>query len=163
MSLHFDLAIACDLKPDTPQQVINTLQYMTRTEDYDFHDPPAHEFFTRPGPDWRLILQIPHGTMPYGFPGVAGSSFRRVYHHTQFGVDVYRHTLSFRREMLDDSFYDWWPFAEWLALYSESSGCVGYYRATYDWQPTLIYFRDGRVYTCEVTQRPVEIRERKLW
>ena len=66
--------------------------------------------------------------------------------------------------LLDDGFYEcWWRFAAWLARHSESTGCVGHYREEADWQPTLIYFRDGRVYTCQVTQAPTRLGDGEPW
>lgn len=160
MSLHFDFALACYLKPDTPQEVLDTLQYMTRSEDYEFGDPPDHPFFK--GEYWSNMLQIRTGTAH--FPGEFGSIFRRTYRYTQADADVYRYTLSFRCHMLEEEFHEkWWAFAQWIAPYSETVGCVGYYREEFDWQPTLIYFRDGKVYVCEVTQTPLDIQDGKPW
>jgi len=162
LSAHFDLAIALDLKPDTPQQVLDTLRYLMRTEDYDFDNPPDHEFFTRwDDQHWRNWMPLAENST-YS-PGEAGSSLRRVYRYTQHGQDVYRYTFSFRCWMLDDGFYEWWPFAKWLALHSHTSGYVGYYREEFDLHPTLIYFREANVYTLRVTGDPIPIRGGKPW
>ncbi len=160
MSLHFDFALACYIKPDTPQQVLDTLQYMTRTEDYNFDQPPRHPFFQ--DEYWRNMLKALMDSTC--FPGQFGGTFRRVHRYTQANVEAYRYMLSFRCYMLEDEFHEnWWPFAQWIAPYSESTGCVGYYREEFDWQPTLIYFRDGKVYVCQVTQSPLDIQDGKPW
>jgi hypothetical protein len=63
MSVHYEFATACDLKPDTPQQIIDTLAYMARTHDYEFHNPPAHPLFQsvhvngETVESWRIMLQ----------------------------------------------------------------------------------------------------------
>src|SRR5262245_17099578 len=138
MSYHYDFALACDLKADTPQQVIDTLAYMARKADYPYNNPPAHSFFDE-GWHWRYMLQmLPEETYS---PGNVGSCFRRAYR----AEGVYRYTLGFRCWMLDDTFY-WASFTDWLAPHSETEGCVGYYREEHDWQPTLIYFKSGEVF-----------------
>lgn len=159
MSLHYDWAMAFDLKLDTPQLIIDTLKYMTRSHDYDFPTPFDDIFFS--GSSWRNMLQIEAGDT-YS-PGEVGSLFRQAYRYTKLGVDTYYYTLSFRTYMLDDGFYEeWWTFCEWIAPYSETIGCVGYYREVYDdLHPTLIYFKDAKVYICEVQQTPLDIREGK--
>lgn len=71
MSFHFEFALACDLKPDTPRHVLDTLQYMTRSDEYEYpyEKAPDHLFFE--GHDWTDMLQH-HGTEPR-FPGIFGS------------------------------------------------------------------------------------------
>ena len=153
MSMYFDGAIACDLKPDTPQQVLDVLQYMTRKEDYAFDSVPSHSFFTT-NEEWRDFLQIDQEWTCA--PGLVGSDFRKTFRYTKNSEDVYRWTLSFRRTMHDDyEFPDfWWEFLFWIAPYSESTGFVGYYREEFELNPTLIYFQSGKVFTSEVTQSP---------
>ena len=77
---------------------------------------------------------------------------------------MYYDTLSLRCYLLDDTFFHiWWLFAEWIAEYSATTGLVGYYREELDLHPTLIYFRDGKVYISEVTQRPISIHDGTPW
>jgi hypothetical protein len=159
MSLYFDGAIFCDLKSDVPQQVIDTLQYMARVEDYTFDSPPDHDFFKVDG--WRDWLR----TKVACAPGFVGCEFRKVYRYTQQNVDYYRYTLSFRRCMHDDvAFYVlWWLFLPWLAPYSETTGYVGYYREEYTLHPTLIYFKNSKVCVNEITQNPIGLLEKESW
>src|SRR5438067_9770120 len=116
---------------------------MTRSEEFDFDDPPSYPWFE--AGEWREILQTdPEATH---MPGNQWAVFRRAYRFTQYGVDQYRWTLSFRCEMSDDPFYeDWWEFAHWLACWSDTQGFVGYYREEFERSPTLIYFLDGKVH-----------------
>ena len=148
MSLYFDGAIFCDLRIDAPQQVIDTLHYMTRTEDYVFDSPPQHEFFNSEG--WQSFLQI-HPNYSCA-PGLVYSEFRKAYRYTQNKVDVSYYTLSFRRCMHDDvEFYIlWWAFLDWLARYTNTEGFGGYYREEFTLHPPLIYFKEGKVYKLEV-------------
>jgi len=82
MSDHYDFRLACDVRADTPQQVIETLRYMTRADDYDFNDSPSHPFFAsvelydgEAYDTWRHILQCGEGYTP----GVFGSSLHEAY------------------------------------------------------------------------------------
>jgi hypothetical protein len=168
MSIHYDFALACDLKPDTPQQVLDTLAYMTRSADYPFHDPPAHPLFGAQDidgeavEDWRIMLHERESR----FPGEAGSRLRPAYRYTQHGVDQYRYTFSFRQEVLDDAIGEYIALAQWLALYSETEGWVGYFRADLDdggAQPVLLYFKQGRVYMSDSTQSPKDIATGAPW
>ena len=153
MSLYFDGALFCDLKSDVPQQVIDTLQYMTRSEDYSFDSPPDHEFFK--DKDWRRFLEIqPNYSCA---PGLVYSEFRKAHRYEQDNVLVYYYTFSFRRCMHDDVEFNisLWSFLNWLARYSDTEGFIGYYREEFTLHPTLMYFKNGKVYKLEVKGEPV--------
>jgi hypothetical protein len=97
-------------------------------------------------------------------PGEVGAVFREAYRWTDRKVEESRYTFSFRCYMLDDEFDEiWWRFCQWIAPYSESTGCIGYYREQQDWQPTLIYFIEGKVHICEVDLTPREIGSGGPW
>jgi enamine deaminase RidA (YjgF/YER057c/UK114 family) len=155
MSTHFDLFIACDLKLDTPQQVIDTLKYMTRSEDYTFENPPSHPFFEYEGWENRLT-----GNM-YRFPGESFATLRSAYRYSLPTIkgsgDVYFYTYSFRLETLDDSLIVYIEFLSWLALYSETSGYIGYWISDGIRDLTPIYFRNGKVHFSEWDQENVFI------
>lgn len=152
MSLYYDGGLACDLKPDCPQQVMDTLHYLTRVTDYTFSTPPDHTFFTIEG--WRDFLQSNRGSTCA--PGITGSDFRKRLLGLKNDEEIYRYTLSFRRTMHDDTEFNvlWWHFLVWLAPYGETVGYVGYYREKYTLHPTLIYFQNGKVYQVEIMQTP---------
>lgn len=156
MSLHFDVAVAFDLRPSTPQQVIDAIAYLVRTEDSDFSSLPDDPFFAVNG--WQNVLQAkPEATY---CPGELYRSFRSAYRSTRRGVKQYRHTLSFRCYMLDDEFYHiFYPLMAWLALQSETKGFVGYYREESEWWPTLIFFKNGEVYFGEAKEAPTPMRK----
>ena len=74
MSDHYDFRLACDLRADVPQQVLDTLRYMTREVEYDFNNPPDHIIFEAADKlshnvemyeEWRHIFQCREGYMPY--------------------------------------------------------------------------------------------------
>ena len=153
MSLWYEGYLAFDLLPDASREVLDTLQYLTRTEDSDFENPPNHEFFTIQG--WRSFLQIE--TAPSGLPGLFWRDFRRLLRYSHKGQEHYRHTLSFRRLMHDDVEYGqlWWQFLYWIAPHVETIGYAGYYRETYALHPNIIYLKDGKVFRAEVSVLPV--------
>ena len=151
MSLYFDGMIFCDLKPEIPEQVINTLQYMTRSHDYSFDNPPEHEFFEVDA--WRSWLQIqPNHTCG---AGMVFSNFHKTKRYGPNNTKVDYYTLSFRRCMHDDVEYYilWWAFLYWIAPHCES-GFVGFCRETFTLHPTLVYFRNGKVFKYEVEGNP---------
>jgi len=152
MSLYFDGFFACDLKADIPQQVIDTLLYLTRKADYPFTDVPKHEFFQTE--EWDDFLLPPDEFRVA--PGWIGSEFKkmtRALPHDQ--METY-YTISFRRTMHDDvEFYiHWWHFLYWIAPYSHTEGYVGYYREEYSLHPVLIYIKNGRVFWHKITASP---------
>lgn len=67
MTIHLELMLACDLRYDVPQQVIATLKYLTRKEDYEFNDFPElpasedkEDFYNLQWHPWRKLLQFSH-------------------------------------------------------------------------------------------------------
>jgi hypothetical protein len=161
MSLYFDGFLAFDLKPDTPQQIIDTLFYMTRTDDYEFMDIPHHRLFTS-DPDWRDFLRAGEGDYEMA-PGITSSGLKKIIEGYGDGT-IFKeyYTLSFRRTMHDDvEFYVlWWDFLDWIAPYSSTNGFVGYYRETFDLYPTLIYFKNGTIFSYEIKASPQNLEVR---
>lgn len=155
MSQTFDLSLACDIKPDTPQQVLDTLRYMIRKEDYKFDDPPNHPFF-RIHNYWKSWFTYSISL----FPGEYGAVLRNapVYagHPDENGNwPMTRITFSVRVGVHDDVFYDTtYFFLDWLAEHSETQGFVGYYQGNYADHPTLIYFKDGKAWIMRVQGEP---------
>ena len=149
MSERYDFLLMCNLRDDIPAQVIDTLKYMTRSEDYEFNNPPDYSFFK--GESWRNILRIPlkypknMGT----FTGDANTIFRRDVKYVHMGITHYFWTLYIRRIMHGDAMMDYLCFAHWLAQYSQRVGFVGYYHAPYDleepYPPELLYFVNGKL------------------
>lgn len=161
MAVHIDFAFACFLKPDTPEHVLDVLRYITQSEGYDPSNPPASPFTQQNHPDlagplWHMFEEYSGST---DFPGETGAVLRSVYRHNRPAVEggglVFSHSLCFRYFERDDGF--WGPYLDlimWVAPYSESEGCVGYYRASWDNLPTLIYFSSGRAYLYKVPWLP---------
>jgi hypothetical protein len=82
VSLHFEIAVACDLRPDTSPQVVDTLRYMLRVEEYPFDDPPDHPWFE--GAGWRSFLRCGRCSDPpewVACAGEVGGVLRRAVRH----------------------------------------------------------------------------------
>jgi hypothetical protein len=152
MSLWFEGYLAFDLVPGCPTEVIDTLAYLARAEEYEFEPPFSHDFFSTEG--WRTFLQVK--TEPSSLPGMYWSDFRRILRYSSRGEDHYRDTLCFRRLMHDDvEFYMlWWYFLYWIAPYVETVGFVGFYRETFSLHPKPIYLKDGKVYKSDISEDP---------
>lgn len=160
MSLHFDFTLACILRPDTPQAVLDKLADMTKAEDWYANSPTDEP----PASDYEISYQLRHWGAVHGFPGVFGSVLLNAHQYGVADKHIYRYTFCCRSRMLDDTFYqEWWEFAGWLAQYSETVGWVGYYREEDALHPTLLYFRDSKVYISEITQAPVGLLDGETW
>lgn len=168
MSVHYDVALACDLRPETPQHVLDTLAYLARGAADPFYapaaDPPfaAEDISGQSVDAWRTMLRQQESR----FPGEAGCRLRRVYRYTQQGVDQYRHTFSLRQEVLDDDIGAYLALVQWLAPYCETAGWVGYVRSDLDAagaQPVLLYITQGRVYLSDSRQTPRDMATGAPW
>jgi hypothetical protein len=155
----YDLLVNCDLKADIPQQVLETLQYMVRVEDYDFDDPPQARVFE--GHDWRELLRAGRSKF-VSFPGEGLCSLSYAERLSGAGEVQQHYTLHVRRELTDE-LGTFFGFLEWLAPYVATVGFVGYWHALHEEHPVLLYFKDGRIYISQITQKPIDIRSKKAW
>jgi len=157
MSDYYDWVITCEFEHTLPRQVVETLRYMTGTEDYAFDDPPDHPLFTgadlgseddaEAGTDaaWRHLLIVP----PDEETGYVARFFRfrspRVEWASGYGPpDI----LNFRLDVHEDEVGEYGRLMDWLACVSSSRGLVGY-SVVQDGpsDPTLWYFREGEAIT----------------
>ena len=98
MSLYFEVFFACDLKIDVPEDVIKTLKYLTRQEDYPFSDFPKERFFKNEREGWREFLLPPERYQ--AFPGWSGSELKMMTRQLGNNRSETYYTLSFRRGKL---------------------------------------------------------------
>jgi hypothetical protein len=158
VSTQYELGLACDLRPDIPHPVLDTLASMVGSAAVPAATLPDDPFFREC--DWRRLFR--NGG---AFPGLTGSTLQRAYRYhrpaAQGGDPVFRYTLSCHVGCNDDVVaHDLFGFLRWLAPWSETVGCVGYYRPYLRQQveaPTLLYFRAGRVLVLAVTGSPVDL------
>jgi hypothetical protein len=151
MSLHYDFALACDLKPDVGAPVLAALTYITRPSAQDripCPDLPGSDTFT-----WRDLFCVEDTTMP----GSLRRFFGEAYRYTQHDQDVLRYTLDVRTFVIDDMLGGYLAFADWLAPYSASVGFVGYFREELAAHPMLLYFEAGTVDYLAVDDVPAAL------
>ncbi len=159
----YDLSIAFDLRPDVSQQVIDTLEYMTRTSDYEFYNAPDNSIFR--GNFWRDMLQQNKDGFAY-FPGNGHAIIARIAHQSDADAtpepENNQYTFSFRCEVID-TVGEFFAFLEWLSQYSATQGFVGYWYPLDKDHPLLIYFRDSNVFVSSVAPNPIGIRGHEPW
>ncbi len=164
MSTCYEFGFACDLKSGLSQEVIDTLKYMTRSEEYEFKTTLTDNLFTTSWEEgsfeeaieddgfgdefiyvaeWRTIIT----NMPnYGQEDLSGL----------FGAFLKDSKLNVRKFVGDDEFCNAFPqLMEWLVSICDSTGFVGYYSYIRNMQiggdPVLIYFENGQVLEKKVT------------
>ncbi len=154
MSDYYDYVIHCELPHTVPQQIVDTLQYMTRVSDYSFDSPPDHPFFEAGekdlGEPWRIILRPD----PNEDLGYFARFFRLDSPRYEWGPDYDPpYVLDFRLNIQDDAEGDIWNLLRWLASVSQTRGFVGYSLLQDGGfsHPTLWYFRDGQLLRYRVT------------
>ncbi|MGP1382999.1 MAG: hypothetical protein ACTS2F_05520 [Thainema sp.] len=141
MSDLYELGFTLELKQDLPQEVQETLIYMTRSGSVS-DEPPLldHPFFHIEGftTEWTYLI-----------------SNLRVYNEEIIGApcgSVFAdNRVTFRGVIHEDPFWNTWlEFPDWLFSISSSSGLIGYYQNTiYDEPITLVSFQPEGVVASE--------------
>lgn len=156
MSVYYEFALTFNFKRSISQEVVNTLKYMTRTQEY-FFDAPFENSLFNDAPNWKKAKEISGRkvwvlsawrTIIANFPREG-----EQYLPGEFGSKFEDYSLNVRRLSLDDTFCNvWWYLTPWFASLSETTGCVGYYHTVfeYDNDLTLVFFKDGKVFEYEV-------------
>lgn len=151
MGVWVEFVMACELKKDIPQQVIDVLTCIddpSRIELCKDLDIPLHPFFQEE--DWPTIFL----TDCAYFPGDINYTFRY-----DDDSKAYHLTLHFK---VKGNFYVN-GFLHWLSPYSDTQGFVGYTRTNETPEISLILFEKDKAYLAEVTSTErVEISERML-
>ncbi|NEO86569.1 MAG: hypothetical protein F6J87_20275 [Spirulina sp. SIO3F2] len=150
MSTCYEFAFECQIKCDVSKAVIDTLKYMTRSQEYDFETPDLHHALFKEELPWKqtiellgrkvTVIQYEWRTILTNYPCEG-----EQYLPGEFYSIFKNNQLNCRRLSGDDTFNNvWWLLFPWLASISESVGFVGYYRNDFDDYPTLIQFLDGK-------------------
>ena len=150
MSDFYEVALLFAVKPDTPQEATDTLQYMVYGRDSNFVSSLSNPLFSEPTctvtlpsgvtmrviPSWRGFFADGHSQFEEYLPGSFGSSF-------------VEHTLAVRQIIHEDAFFNvWYEISDWLTSISATTGLVGYYRNLEDdsiEDAQLICFGDGQI------------------
>lgn len=156
MSICYEFALECQIKRDVSQKVIDTLKYMTRSQEYDFDAPelgyPLFEEDTHWKETWNIRGRIVT-VIKYEWRTIITNQPREgeQYLSGEFGSAFDGNKLNFRRLSRDDEFCNvCWFLFPWLASISDTAGFVGYYRGDLDDYPTLVRFEAGRASVYEL-------------
>jgi hypothetical protein len=149
-----EFVIAFKLKHDTPQQVIDTLKYMTlRNKDYDFPNHPDHNLFETYY--WRIMLIGNYGSVP------SSTSFTYVENVAGLGgmpLPFEAYFLNVRSVFLNYN-TEIERFLHWIAPYSETQGFVGHILPKGLADPILIYLKQDKAFLVQINsseREPVE-------
>lgn len=156
MSICYEFALECQIKRDVSQEVIDTLKYMTRSQEYDFDTPELGYPLFKEDTHWKETWDI-RGcivtVIKYEWRTIITNQLREgeQYLPGEFGSAFDGNKLSFRRLSRDDEFCNvCWFLFPWLASISDTTGFVGYYRGDFDDYPTLVRFEAGRASVHEL-------------
>ncbi len=128
MGMYTELVFACELKKDTPKEVIDILEYMVGNPR---KDPiiPAHELFSTSRWEWMFKSNS------YYFDGDTHSTLRFDDMSKAYVLTVRCNLKNYDNEI--EKFIDWIkPYVDKIDDYLEFKG---YYRYEENDKPTLIY------------------------
>jgi hypothetical protein len=159
----FCISVACDLKENTPQQVVDILSHMVGLQRIEFKVLPSHRFFE--DEYWETLL---NDTQLLRFPGEGGAALRRVSRYDRpmsgGGDPVFFYTFSFRCEDRDDGITNFLIFLDWLAPNSQTQGFVGYWQYEYDEHPQLLYVQgDSLLFPRIMSRQRLSIGPQCSW
>jgi hypothetical protein len=134
MGTAFEIGLILNLQPELASEDVETLEYMTRSQDYDFQTLLDDALFTE-SDEWRSII----ANTEIEYEQKYRSQLRRsVFSNNQ---------LCFRIEIGDDwcwgGPWDW--FSDWLFLISTDEGLVGYMIDITKFKTELIYFEKSGI------------------
>ena len=140
MGMYTELVLACELKRDVPQEVLDVLRFMCVWQGGSRQPPehlPDHPLFRMS--HWEYVLR----SGSFYFPGETNSTLR-VFEPTNTWYLTARSNLKNYGSEIE-------YFLQWLAPYSETEGFVGYYRYEESPHPSLIYFAEGKAARQHIT------------
>jgi hypothetical protein len=149
MSDFYEFALLLTVKPEIPQETVDTLQHMVEGRDLNFVSSLSNSIFSEPV---RTVIQ-PSGVTMRLVPAWhsffrSGHSEFEEYMEGSFGSSFFENRLAVRQVTHEDQFFNaWYELSGWLASISLTSGLVGYYRnleADSPEKTILIYFEDGQ-------------------
>lgn len=162
MSDYYEYVVHCEFPLALSSQILETLRYMVRTEEYAFETQLEHPLFEKEAfsdgseyEPWRQILQSAPGGLSQSDPSRDSGYFARFFQigrsSTPSADSAYM--LDFRLEVHEDDEREVWDLLQWLATISTSRGFVGYsLRHAHDLpeHPTLWYFENHRLVSRRV-------------
>ena len=130
MGMYTELVMACKLKKNAPEDVVETLKYMVGDSEY-LAAIPTHDLFKTDR--WKFMLRCDS----YYFDGDTNSTFRYDDIRKSYVLTIRCNLKNYCDEIEE--------FLNWIVPYSNTNGFVGYSRYEESETPTLIYFNEGKV------------------
>lgn len=130
MGMYTELVMACELKENISEEVIETLRYMVGDSDY-LATVPVHALFNTDR--WKAMLRCDS----YYFDGDTNSTLRYDDIGKSYVLTIRCNLKNYCGEIE--------KFLDWIIQYSYTCGFVGYTRYEESENPTLIYFNDGKL------------------
>lgn len=110
MGKYYEFVMACELKKDLPQEVIDTLNYMLASGETDLVDFPDHPLFEIEDEyEWNGMLV----TKSYYYPGETRTSF-------SYDDIAQTYYLTIRTHVKGNSNREIQKFLHWIAPYSQT-------------------------------------------
>ena len=140
MSDLYEIGFMLELRDNLPDEVHETLAYMTRTGDASIEPSPlSHPFFQVQGYE-TIWMEVMANSRDFDEEMLGKSC----------GSVLIDDLLAFRVLCHEDPFWNTWTeFLDWLSFISFPTGLVGYYRNTYNDQITSIEFEGQDISVLE--------------
>jgi len=149
MSLHFDMVINCDLREDTPEDIIEAIRCLTQKDYTPIPKPNLLLIENDYGNIWDSFYEY-HFLAPDPEHDTI-SNFRRVHRLTiplENNREVHRYRLQYCGSWLHDDFFyaHHIPFVYWLASIAYEN-YIGYYAETHNTGFGIHHFvvKDGKL------------------
>ena len=130
MGMYTELVMGCELKKDTPAEVIETLKYMLGDNEY-LATVPVNKLFATDR--WKVMLCCDS----YYFDGDTHSTLRHDDINQGYHLTIRCNLKNYCGEI--------GKFLNWIYPYADTREFVGYYRYEECEVPTLVYFTDKGV------------------
>lgn len=163
MTIPIELMLQCDISLNEPQEVIETLKYITRKEDYEFNNFPNHSYFQEESQNWRYILQSPKSAKPpNSYGNLAETSFQISLWSSNVFTLNFQSAIGSHKDLVELYF----PFLLWLAPFVYETDQFRGFFSRIDVKieyPTFIFFNKGKVHFAEIGQLVVEVTKENIW
>lgn len=136
MGQHTAFIMKCELKADTPQQVIDTLKFMTSPNDEEELDNlPDHPLFETE--EWEYMLWTGGGILWNPKSSLNYNNNNKTY------------SLNIRCSVKDEGGHQVRLFLHWITPFSSTEGFLGFFHPEYEPIQSRILFENGRAYIVE--------------
>lgn len=145
MGMYTELVLAIELKKDTPENVLDIVQYLAAEWDGEAPPVPDHQFFSNDF--WEAMLTSDSNYL-VGEPDIVFIRSKPTFSGKYSSLTVRSQVRS--NEPVDD-FLDWIaPYCEEGSYSQDGFTFAGYLRYEASYIPQLIYFKEGVAYLADI-------------